>query len=219
MLSVFICITSLVAPIAIPVACYRYIRARHPYLPKSYFWFVSLITALSFICMLTVVMQITNTAIIASDDSSRQSHATEFENARVLRVVDGDTISVSFDDGSIEKVRLIGIDAPESVHPDANLNSRTGDDAASHLRTLLSDSSKVWMLKDVSDTDRYGRLLRYVWIVQPQGKDDVLAASSLNFAMVADGYADAVEYPPDTRFSKYLESAMKGDNDGQEIQR
>lgn len=99
----------------------------------------------------------------------------------VTRVVDGDTFEI---EGG-KKVRLIGVDAPESVHPKKPVECY-GKISAEVLKQLV-EGKRVTLEKDVSETDRYGRLLRYVFI----------DGESINQYLVAEGYAYASSYPPD----------------------
>lgn len=130
--------------------------------------------------------------------------SAEIEQARVVRVVDGDTLAVDRGHGE-EKVRLIGIDAPESVHPDAERNSVEGQEASAHLKGLIKDGAIVYLERDVSETDKYGRLLRYVWISDPAAKPDP-AEAMLNAKLVAEGFARPVDYEPDTSYSSLFHS-------------
>lgn len=97
----------------------------------------------------------------------------------VLRVVDGDTIVVAIGGPRGTKVRLIGIDTPER---DECLYRA----ATERMRALVGGRS-VKLVRDVSETDRYGRLLRYVY----DGDRFV------NAIMVSEGFANAATYPPD----------------------
>jgi len=99
-------------------------------------------------------------------------------------VVDGDTIWVKLADGSEEKVRYIGMDAPEVAH-DGSGGEYLGDEATAHNAALLA-SGRVSLETGVDERDDYGRLLAYVW------SDGVF----VNVQMVRDGYARAREYPP-----------------------
>lgn len=78
----------------------------------------------------------------------------------VRRVIDGDTIEVEFEDGAVARVRLIGVDTPETVDPRRPVQC-FGAEASARTRELL-DGQRVWLERDVSQTDRFGRLLRYV---------------------------------------------------------
>jgi endonuclease YncB( thermonuclease family) len=109
----------------------------------------------------------------------------------VVSVTDGDTIRVRLADGTVEPVRLIGIDAPE---PGQRLSSA----AAAYLENLVL-GREVELVTDVSDRDIYDRLLRYVYI------DGV----NVNEAMVLAGFAIAKEHPPDTAMASVLAAAQQ----------
>lgn len=80
--------------------------------------------------------------------------------ALVAEVVDGDTIKISLD-GQVRTLRYIGIDTPETIHPTKGTECY-GPDAKAKNKELVGDKT-VRLEKDVSRTDRYGRLLRYVY--------------------------------------------------------
>lgn len=80
----------------------------------------------------------------------------------VLRVVDGDTIIVSIESNATT-VRMIGIDAPESVHPDSSKNSESGKIASEFTAELLT-GKQVYLEYDRERTDSYCRTLAYVWL-------------------------------------------------------
>lgn len=96
----------------------------------------------------------------------------------VLKVVDGDTIKLSID-GEKKNVRLIGIDTPESVHPDADKNVPEGKLASDHTKELVGDS-ELYIEYGTEPQDRYGRPLCYVYL--PDG-------TMLNEQILRDGYA------------------------------
>ena len=106
----------------------------------------------------------------------------------VTRVIDGDTIEVNID-GTIYKVRYIGIDTPEFGEPWAN--------EATRLNRQLVEEKTVRLEKDISETDRYGRLLRYVYV------DDVF----INAELVRQGLAWSKAYEPDIKYQDILEEA------------
>ena len=127
-----------------------------------------------------------------------------YESARVIDVVDGDTIEVEITGttpgpgagrarvGDELKVRLIGIDTPESVDPRSPVEC-FGREAAAAAEALLA-GAEVRLVTDVSETDRFGRLLRYVYL------EDEMA----NARLVVNGYARAFTYPPDVAHSDLL---------------
>jgi micrococcal nuclease len=110
----------------------------------------------------------------------------------VTRVIDGDTIEVDIT-GTIYKVRYIGIDTPE---PDDKRPEfcALAQEATRYNRQLVGGKT-VRLEKDVSETDQYGRLLRYVFV------GDTL----VNAELVRQGLAWAKSYPPDTKYQDYLE--------------
>jgi micrococcal nuclease len=115
--------------------------------------------------------------------------ATESQ-VKVVRVIDGDTIEIA---GGAH-VRYIGMDTPET-YPKVEFY---GPEARAKNIELV-EGKLVTLEKDVSDTDKYGRLLRYVYV------DGVF----VNGELVRLGYAEAVSYPPDTRYQWQLEQLEK----------
>jgi micrococcal nuclease len=93
----------------------------------------------------------------------------------VTHIVDGDT----FDIETGERVRMIGMDTPERGKP-------YYAEATAHLKSLIEDKDVV-LKRDVSENDRYGRLLRHVYVGEQW----------VNKTMIEDGYARLVTYPPD----------------------
>lgn len=102
----------------------------------------------------------------------------------VTHVVDGDTLDVRLGDAE-ERVRLIGVDTPESVAPDRPVQCY-GAEASLYLATLVPEGTEVRLERDAEPRDRYGRLLAYVY----RADDDLL----VNLELVEQGYADAVTY-------------------------
>lgn len=104
----------------------------------------------------------------------------------ISHFVDGDTIAVDMN-GSVETVRMIGIDTPETQRPNSPVQC-FGPEASAYTKQLIG-SSKVRLQADPLDTnrDRYGRLLRYVYL--PDGR---LVATEL----LSNGYAFAYKLFP-----------------------
>lgn len=108
-------------------------------------------------------------------------HANDF--AKVTRIVDGDTIVVLLN-GQKQKVRLIGIDTPETVHPKKPVEY-FGKEASEYTKKNLFGKN-VQLAYDWQKYDRYNRLLAYVWV---DGK-------LFNLQIIKDGYAHAyLKYP------------------------
>lgn len=120
--------------------------------------------------------------------------------AIVMSVTDGDTIRVDID-GEEYPLRYIGIDAPEPDASDPTIKSYA--EAATAANRSLVDGREVYLEKDVSDTDQFGRLLRNVWFIGPGG-DQVL----VNLEMVRRGLAEAKTFPPDKKYASLLTRAQ-----------
>lgn len=122
---------------------------------------------------------------------------TPAAKATLVSVTDGDTIVVKLD-GKRERVRLIGIDTPETA------NSPRGpqpfaDEATDALKTLLG-RGRVALRFDAEERDHYGRLLAYVYAAD---------GTFVNEALVRDGWARAIRVPPNVRHAKRFESLAR----------
>ena len=113
--------------------------------------------------------------------------------ATVIRVIDGDTIEVEIE-GETHKVRYIGIDTPETVDPRRPVGC-FGEEASAANKALV-EGLIVGLEGDVSDTDRFGRLLRYVWLNDSE---------MVNAILVREGYAQSSAYPPDVRHQELFD--------------
>ena len=117
------------------------------------------------------------------------------ESGRVVKIVDGDTIWVEL--GSKEfKVRYIGMNAPELAHK--GVAEQPYARAATEANRRLVEGQVVTLVKDVSETDQYGRLLRYVYV----------GDTFVNAELVRLGMARAKAYPPDTGLQEELYAAQ-----------
>ncbi|MDW8395264.1 MAG: thermonuclease family protein [Anaerolineae bacterium] len=116
------------------------------------------------------------------------------ETGLVKRVVDGDTIVVEID-GQEYRVRYIGVDAPEST----TRQECYGREAARYNRTLV-EGQAVRLERDVSETDRFGRLLRYVYLTNGEMVNEVL---------IREGFALARTFPPDVKYQERLKEAER----------
>jgi micrococcal nuclease len=107
---------------------------------------------------------------------------------KVSRVIDGDTFEI---EGGI-KIRLIGMDTPEMKNKNRTIDCYAIE-AKKRLESLIADKEVV-LAKDVSETDKYGRLLRYVY----------LEDQFVNNTMIKEGYARISTFPPDVKFKDQL---------------
>lgn len=119
---------------------------------------------------------------------------------QVKRAIDGDTIEL--EDG--RKVRYIGINTPESVDPRRGVQC-FGKEASAFNRELV-EGRAVRLEKDVSETDKYGRLLRFVYLED---------GTFVNERLVSEGYAAASPYAPDISKKDFFKAAeMKARQEG-----
>jgi len=121
--------------------------------------------------------------------------------SRVIRVIDGDTIEI--EDKKI--VRYIGINTPETKHPNKSIECFGKE--ASLFNKQLVEGKLIKLERDVSETDKYKRLLRYAWIVESENA--TRSAIFINDFLVRQGYAYASTFPPDVKFNLQLIDAQR----------
>ncbi len=119
---------------------------------------------------------------------------------KVIRVIDGDTIEIE----SGEHIRYIGIDTPETVDPRKPVQC-FGVEASKKNKELV-EGKMARLEKDITDRDKYNRLLRYVWV------DDLF----VNLELVKQGFAYSYSYPPDI---KYQDQFIKAQQEAREAKR
>lgn len=137
-----------------------------------------------------------------SDDRNLDENFVGLMPVTVQRVIDGDTIEVEYQ-GQPRSLRLIGVDTPESVHP-TQAEGCFGREATAFTTQMIDRAGWVVFLeKDVSETDLYGRLLRYVWLAHPDGN------RMLNQELVSQGYALVMTYPPDVKYVELFRDEVR----------
>ncbi len=118
------------------------------------------------------------------------------EQVTIIKVIDGDTVEI---DKGI-KVRLLGIDTPETKDPRRPVGC-FGKEAAAETNRLL-EGNIVILEKDVSDKDKYKRLLRYIYLPLESGQ-----VLFVNDYLIREGFAKALNYPPDVKYNEQLREA------------
>lgn len=126
-------------------------------------------------------------------DKPKSEITPQPETFKVSQVIDGDTIEI----GGGKTVRYIGIDTPETVDPRREVGCFAKEAAGKNKELVLG--KKVRLEKDVSETDKFGRLLRYVYV------DSVF----VNDQLVRQGYAFAVSFPPDIKYQEQFRQAER----------
>jgi endonuclease YncB( thermonuclease family) len=164
------------------------------YRRKRYVWCVLFVLALVLLAQSSV-----RAAPKIGDDFGATSGASDRSSAlpagavpaRVTDIVDGDTIRVQIN-GVERSVRYILINTPETDEP-------LGAEATLANRRLVAGKT-VYLLKDVNDTDRYNRLLRYVFLAD---------GTHVNAELVRQGYAQLSTYPPDISRQAEIRAAQQ----------
>jgi micrococcal nuclease len=141
---------------------------------------------------LTLPPTVTQTGPGNSSQTPAPSSLSGTTTALVARVIDGDTIELQ----GGARVRYIGMDTPETVDPGKPVGCY-GPEASARNKALV-EGKTVQLEKDVSETDRYGRLLRYVY----------LNGTMINEQLVAEGYAMSSTYPPDVKYQDRILAAQ-----------
>lgn len=124
-----------------------------------------------------------------------------FQPATVTKVVDGDTIWIDIN-GVEEIVRFIGVNTPEK-------NEQGFNEAREYTKMMLQDKY-ILLEKDISETDQYDRLLRYVWFDVPNNHSDSEKELKLfNGILLKSGYAEIATYKPDIKYLDYYNRLLE----------
>ena len=119
---------------------------------------------------------------------SNNSVTVSPNSATLKHVVDGDTIDIAIG-GNTERVRLIGINTPETKHPTKGMEC-FGPEASAYTEQLLPEGTALRVERDIEARDKYGRLLLYVYIAQSN--------VFVNLDLVLQGYARPMVFEPNT---------------------
>jgi micrococcal nuclease len=106
----------------------------------------------------------------------------------VLKVIDGDTVDIDIK-GNTERVRLIGVNTPETKHPTKPIEC-FGPEASAYLTQLLPKGTHVRIERDIEARDRYGRMLLYLYRIS----DNLF----INLDLVSHGYGTPMSIEPNT---------------------
>lgn len=128
------------------------------------------------------------------------------KGVKVTKVIDGDTIEVEMDNKS-RKVRYIGVNTPETVDPRRGVEC-FGREASNENKRLVLEKDVI-LEKDISETDKFGRLLRFVYLPLEDG-----STLFVNDYLVREGFAYASTYPPDVKFSDQFKAAEQQAREG-----
>jgi len=117
-----------------------------------------------------------------------QADLVKIADGKIVKVVDGDTVDIDID-GHTERVRLIGVNTPETKHPTKPIEC-FGPEASAYLTQLLPQGTAVRIERDVEARDRYGRMLLYLYL----GSNNLF----INLDLVARGFGTPMSIEPNT---------------------
>ena len=122
----------------------------------------------------------------------------DFVQAVIVRAVDGDTAVVKVD-GQEKRVRFLGVDTPETVHPNKPVQFY-GKEASNFTKENLN-GKRVWLEYDANPQDRYGRHLAYIWLKNPKTIDEAsIRENMFNAKLLLGGYAKVMIIRPNKRY-------------------
>jgi len=169
---------------------------------KTTFLILVFLTVVSLINQLTNQLTQKNTAYSKNLPQSKITSSIKTASAEaffVTKVVDGDTIILE----NGQKVRYIGIDTPELHHPKKEVECFSQQAYEKNKELVLG--KKVFLQKDISEKDKYNRLLRYVFLDEKMSTDE---ASFVNLYLVKNGFAYAATFPPDVKYANLFLTAQ-----------
>ncbi len=131
------------------------------------------------------------------DEEAVNEASTSEEAYRITRIIDGDTFWAQYHQNQPIKIRLIGIDAPETQNTGKKKSHAYGPVATQALRNYLKDSV-VYLAFDKTRKDRYSRTLAYVYNTQSQ---------FVNYEMIRQGHATMLIFKPNHQFEELFQKA------------
>ena len=151
-----------------------------------------------YVCTVLLLLILSGCALSHAEPTGAPPEDVKALPATVVRIVDGDTVKVAFAEGKEETIRLLLVDTPETVHPSKDVEPFGPEASAFAKRTLAGQ--QVGIELDVSERDRYGRMLAYIWI------GDRL----FNEMLLEEGLARvAYVYPPNVKYVDRFRDVQK----------
>lgn len=143
-------------------------------------------------------------------DNTVDNQESKLDVVKFIRTVDGDTIIVEDSNGEHKRVRMIGIDTPESVAQEEERNNEYGVMASDYTKELLSNAGTLYLEYDVDADDQYDRILAYVWLEDVDDTFNVenIKNSMVNAIIVENGYGIAKKYEPTVAHDDILAELM-----------
>lgn len=163
----------------------------------------------------------TDASIIAKEVQGRttKKKSVLLEACELVKVTDGDTIWVKptgIEDSERFKVRLIGINTPESVHSDKTKNTKEGKEASKFLKALLEKYDTLYLEYDETQYDKYGRTLAYVWLNNDfTDSYEDFKTYNLGAILIKNGHAKSMKIKPNTKYAELYDRVESEVQNGQ----
>ncbi|GAV23565.1 thermonuclease family protein [Carboxydothermus pertinax] len=150
-------------------------------------------------------------AVIIQGCTGAVDASANFIQAKIVKVIDGDTIKVRFSSGKKVNIRLIGVNTPELSHPELGIKEQPyGKEAYKYTKKVLYPGRRVFLEYDVGKQDKYGRDLAYVWLEKPEKvSEGEIRAKMFNAWLLLEGYAQVMTVPPNVKYSKLFVKFQK----------
>lgn len=134
-----------------------------------------------------------------------EENDTELQQATLVRVVDGDTIIANLN-GKETRMRLIGVNTPESVHPDEDKNTYDGKVASEYTKSQLKEGQIIYIETDEELYDKYDRMLVYLWLTNSVDTNNLQDISQymFNAILIKEGYAEIMTVEPNVKYENYF---------------
>ena len=152
----------------------------------------------------------TNTEQLTNELIDSVEEESNLDAVKFIRTVDGDTIIVEDASGEQKRVRMIGIDTPESVAQEEERNNEYGVMASDYTKKLLENTDKLYLEYDIDSDDQYDRILAYVWLedVKDTFDEENIKNSMVNAIIVENGYGIAKTYHPTVAHDEFFHELM-----------
>lgn len=184
-----------------------------------------LITKLLYIVLICAIALLGFWFFFAEKDSDAQAQASAFfpnfsytekyqdektvvEAVELVRVVDGDTLIVNTPSEENVRVRLIGVDTPESVNPDETKNTPEGKIASDFTKSFLKAGETYYLEYDKDREDDYGRTLAYLWLTDCSDAaitEQYIKENMFNAILLDKGFAKTMRIEPNTKYANDFE--------------
>lgn len=154
-------------------------------------------------------------SIFSMDEDSETNENCQnaiIEPVVLVRVVDGDTVIVNTPSEKEVRVRLIGVNTPESVNPDASQNTPEGKAASEFTKSFLKVGSTYYLEYDKDQKDDYDRTLAYLWLVDCSNEEitkEYITENMFNAVLLSKGYAKTMKIAPNTKYASIFEKIQK----------